>query len=209
MINGPYNDWGQVGGYFDGDGSSDFKIGKRVVFVRLHFTDNYRPQLENVEQFLGSQGVRTEAVSDTLAGASRLGIGQFRSVREMAVKMLPYTFKKRRELQAILDYFDNGITGNQLIEAMNKSVKDGNRVGKIRKADIPFTREEGRRLDKTEKMMRAREMIAKNQKLSNQTLERIRAGIISGEYTNGELAKKYGVDPSTISRAVFGRTDWG
>jgi len=35
LVEGSYKDWKQVAGYFDGDGSSDFKIGKRVVFVRL------------------------------------------------------------------------------------------------------------------------------------------------------------------------------
>jgi len=62
--------------------------------------------------------------------------------------MLPYTFKKREELQAILDYFDNKTTGTQLIGMINESVEDGNRTGKIRKVDIPFTRQEGRLLTK-------------------------------------------------------------
>ncbi len=144
-----------------------------------------------------------------LTGAWRLGIGRFESVHEMALRMLSHVFKKRRELQAIVSYLENKITGTWLMEKMNESVEEGNRTGKIRRVDIPFTREEGLLFDKTEKGLRAREMGERNQRLLNKTLERIRSKIISGEATNGELAKRYGVNPSTISRAVFGRTDRG
>jgi hypothetical protein len=200
-----YTDWKQVAGYFDGDGSSDFKIGKKIIFVRLHFTENYRPQLEAVQKFLNSQGIETETITDTLRGASRLSAGRFVSVREMAIRMLPHTFKKREELQAILDYFGNRITGTQLIGAMNRSVRLGNRTGKIRIADVPFTREQGQSLDKAEKAAGSRRRGINNQILSDEVLEQIRSDYIGGVATNGELAKKHGVRPATISRAVFGR----
>jgi len=127
----------------------------------------------------------------------------------MALKMLPHSFKKREELKAILDYFDNRITGTQLIEVINRSVEEGNRTGRIGKADIPFTREEGQPLDKAEKAEHAREMGMKNQVLSGEVLERIRSDYIAGVATNRELAKKYRVTPSTISRADFGRNSRG
>jgi len=204
-MEGSYEDWKQVAGYFDGDGSTDLKIGKRVIFMKFTFTDNYEPQLRAVDKFLKHQRIETERISSTQNGASRLGVGRYEGTREMAVEMLPHVFKKRTELQAVLDYYDNRITGTQLIEVMNRSVRIRNRTGKIRMADVPFTREEGQELDKVEKGNNAREMGLKNQLLSDDVLEQIRLDIISGRATNGELAKKYGVNPSTISRAVFGR----
>ena len=76
MTDSQYDDWRQVAGYFDGDGSSDFKIGKRVVFVRFHMVDNYRPQLEAVKSFLNGQGIRTETMHGITGDTPKLGIGQ-------------------------------------------------------------------------------------------------------------------------------------
>jgi hypothetical protein len=46
--------------------------------------------------------------------------------------MLPHAAKKRIELKAILDYYDDRITGDQFVDTMNRLVLAGERTGKYR-----------------------------------------------------------------------------
>ncbi len=50
-------------------------------------------------------------------------------------------------------------------------------------------------------------MITANTILTVDLIDKIRESLLSGEATNGELARKYGVSPATISRAMYGRND--
>jgi hypothetical protein len=54
-----YNGWRQVAGYFDGDGSVTVHIGKLTLDFGLQFTDNYHPQLEQLQYFLETHQVKT------------------------------------------------------------------------------------------------------------------------------------------------------
>lgn len=181
------------------------RLGKRVLHPNPSFCDNYRSQIEMLRDFLVSQGLSVHGTSYDRGGAWKIGVAQAESVRNMAFLMLPHLYKKRKEVEAILDYLDNRITGTKLAEVFNESVIAGNRTGRVGAVDIPYTRQEGQTASKKEQAERARMMESENQKLSSEVLERIRTDIISGIATNGELAKKYGVAPATISRAVFGR----
>lgn len=204
-----YGDWRQVSGYFDGDGSVDFDPGKWVLFPRLSFSDNYRPQLDMLKVFLVSQNVKTWNMFHDTCGAWKFGVAQAESLHIMASMMWPFCFKKRNEMKAILDYLDNKITGSQFVEVLNESVRVGNRTGKIRFLDVPYRRDEGHMLRKIEAANHARGMGMRNRLLNDDEVEEVRRSVISGEATNGELAKKYGVRPATISRAVFGRSKRG
>jgi hypothetical protein len=143
-----YTDWKQVAGYFDGDGSPDFLVGRTVLYPNLDFVDNYRPHIMMVRRFLMSQGLSVHKTNYDKGGAWKIGVAEEDSVRKMASEMLPFLSKKADEVKAILDYFDNKITGNQLAEAFNEKVKQGSRTGKIRVLDVPYTRAEGQRLGK-------------------------------------------------------------
>jgi hypothetical protein len=200
-----YRDWKQVSGYFDGDGSADFDPGKWVLFPRLGFVDNYRPQLEMLTTFLVSQGVKPWNFHHDVSGAWKVGVSQAESLRIMASQMWSHCFKKRDELKAVLDYLDSKMTGNEFVEVLNHSVRLGNRTGGIRHVDIPYTREEGQRLRKIESAEWARAMGTKNSSLTDEEAEEVKRSLMSGEATNKELAEKYGVKPATISRIVFGR----
>ncbi len=98
--------------------------------------------------------------------------------------------------------------GSDFIEVLNESVRIGNRVGKTRVVDMPYTRVEGQALREKERTEHAYEMIRANTILTPNLIDEIRASLVSGEATNGELARKYGVSPATISRAIYGRSDW-
>jgi hypothetical protein len=156
-----YADWRQVSGYFDGDGCADFDPGKWVLHPKLLFCDNFRPHLEMLVQFLATRNIRTHALSPT-KGAWKFGVAEAESVRLMASMMWPYCSKKREEVKAVLDYLDNKITGSQLIEVFNQSVRIGNRTGIIRVADMPYTREQGQALRKEKRTEHALRMITVN-----------------------------------------------
>jgi len=123
--------------------------------------------------------------------------------------MLPHLFKKREEIKAIVDYLESRITASQMVEVFNESVRIGNRVGRIRILDIPYTRKEGQALGKAAVSEQSKRLCIKNRILSDEAVEQIRQAIISGTASNGDLAKKYGVSPATITRAVFGRSQFG
>ncbi len=206
---GSYNDWKQVAGYFDGDGCADFDAGKWVLHPKLSFSDNYQPHILMIRDFLRARDIVVWGLFHDVGGAWKVGVGQARSVRKMAVRMCPYLFKKRAEVKAILDYLDDRISGTQLVNVFNESVRSGNRTGRIRRLNIPHTRGEGQRLRRIESANQARMMGVRNQILPDNVLEQIRRDLTTGVATNSELARKWGANPSTISRAVFGRSERG
>jgi hypothetical protein len=64
----------------------------------------------------------------------------------MARKLTRYCTKKRPELEAVIDYYSNRITGDEFVGIMNSFVASGERTGKIREGGPPFTLLEGREL---------------------------------------------------------------
>jgi len=204
-----YSDWKQVAGYFDGDGTNNFVPRKHVVHPNLGFCDNYLPHIRMLRDFLVCRDIKTWTLFHGPGEAWKFGVGQAESVYRAATSMLPYLFKKREEVGAMVDYLDNRITANQMVEVFNESVRIGNRVGKIKTVDIPYTRKEGQVLGKEAVSEHSKKLCVTNRILSDEALEQIRQAIISGTASNGELAKKYGVSPATITRAVFGRSESG
>ena len=53
----------------------------------------------------------------------------------MAKAMTPHTVKKRRELQGVLDYFQDKLTGDEFVQMMNSEVASGQRTGKLREKE--------------------------------------------------------------------------
>ncbi len=204
-----YSDWKQVAGYFDGDGTNNFTPRKWVIHPNLGFCDNYLPHIKMLRDFLVCLDIKTWALFHGPGEAWKFGVGQAESVYVVATSMLPYLFKKRDEVRAMVDYLDNRITANQMVEVFNESVRIGNRVGKIKTVDIPYTRKEGQALGKRAVSEHSKKLCITNKILSDVVLDQIREAIISGAATNGELAKKYRVSPATITRAVFGRNESG
>lgn len=58
-----YNSWQQVAGYFDGDGAVYVSAKKFVLRIRLCFYDVGKHQLENIDQFLRSNGIVTNRMA--------------------------------------------------------------------------------------------------------------------------------------------------
>ena len=147
-----YGSWGQVAGYFDGDGTiatSDisnqpYKIGLSLVFV-----DQSIDQIANVRDFLHRHNIRTSNILKRTKGKVHMvAISEFSSVRETLRQMLPFLCKKSIETQAALEYYEGKITGNQLMSVLAREVEAGRRERKTRKVpiDVPYTLPEGRKI---------------------------------------------------------------
>ena len=120
---------------------------------------NYRPHIEMVREFGVSEDVRPWNIYLDTSNAWKIRVSRGDSVHLMATMMLPYLFKKKDEVKAVIDYLDSRITGSNFVEVLNESVRIGNRVGKIRIVDMPYTREEGQAIwEKKRTGARARSM---------------------------------------------------
>jgi hypothetical protein len=120
-LEGHYGDWRQVAGYFDADGNAAYDPGKWVLFPRLCFLDNFRPQITMVQGFLVSQEIHAWCDSQAHLGAWRIGIARAESVYKAVVMMRPYLHKKREEIVAIIDYLDSRITATRWSRSLMKA----------------------------------------------------------------------------------------
>ena len=108
--------------------------------------------------------------------------------------------KKRRELLALLDYFDGKITGDCVIALFNDEMRNGVRVGKLRASSLPYTYTDGRRAYKTSHKRNPLGMCA----LNEEDKKTVRREYLDAGSTIYQLASKYGVAPSTILLAIRG-----
>ena len=51
--------------------------------------------------------------------------------------------KKKEELQLVIEYLENRMTGNDFVRRMNQFVKMGERTGRFRNSILPMTRSKG------------------------------------------------------------------
>jgi hypothetical protein len=141
-----YDSWGQVGGYFDGDGTVYVNISSSdVLQFSLIWVDNCREQLGQLRRFLVSQGISTGEVLRRGDGVFTLHIAGPTSVLRAAKLLLPYCFKKTLELSLVIDYYENRISGTEAIDGFNSAVKRAIRAGKIRDLEMPKKYAEGKR----------------------------------------------------------------
>lgn len=125
-----------------------------------------------------------------------LRVSENQSVLRAARNMLPYSSKKAGELEALVKYKENTIDGNQAIGVFNRMVTEGERIGKIRVVDLPYTYDEG--------ILAARE--SHRIKLAKLTLGD--QSVIQTRRHEGDrvhaLAKEFGVSDKTIRKALRG-----
>jgi hypothetical protein len=103
-----------------------------VLRFTLVWVDNSHGQLAQLRTFLQSSGIALGRVLKHGNGAYMLQIASPKSVLAAARLMLRFCFKKNRELQAVIDYYKNRITGTELLSIFNEMVRHRVRLGKIR-----------------------------------------------------------------------------
>jgi hypothetical protein len=85
-----------VAGCFDGDGSVNVYVNKLTLDFGLQFSDNYRPQLEQLHHFLENHGVRAGHICKNPREMMYvLLVSDDISVMKVAKMLLPYCSKKK------------------------------------------------------------------------------------------------------------------
>lgn len=196
-----YRSWSTLAGYFDGDGTVEFAIHPFTLQVRLAFDENWKPQLEGVRQFLELRGIRCGVVRRKDGyNTWHVVVSNIVGVVMMAKKMLPYSAKKQVELKAVLDYYDDRITGDQFVEVMNKLVLAGERTGKNRGRGPDFTYSHGVLESRTRG---ERKRVAKRTlQVPVEVAKRIRLDREEKSLTLLELSRRYRLSIPVIKRAL-------
>jgi len=160
----------------------------------LSFSDNWKEQLEQIREFLSARGIKVGKVRRNGNAAKVFEVAEIASMRLMASEMLRSggIFKKRRELELLLDYYEDKITGNEVIEAFNEEVRLGIRTGKIREPDVPYTHTDGFARGRYASRFEQRKL---NPAQTKELLAEYLATKVTGKY----LAQKYEISRATVS----------
>lgn len=192
-----YRKWEQVSGYFDGDGTVVVRAQMFTLEFGLQFADGYQLQLDRLKSFMNERRVLTgEVTKHSYEEMYVLRVSEDKAVLRAARNMLPHSCKKAAELEALVKYMQNEIDGNQAIGIFNQMVREGERIGKIRTVDLPYTYDEG--------IAAAHE--SHEAKLAKLTVED--HGAIQSRQRAGErvivLAEEFEVSEKTIRKALSG-----
>lgn len=123
------------------------KLRKFVVIFYLHWVDTSEPHIQQLQAFLQAHGISAGRIYRLKSQhAYSLRISKTSSVLEVAKRLMHLTYKKRSELQIVIDYYTNHITGNEAVARMNAEVVSGSRSAGLVKADLPLARTEGKKL---------------------------------------------------------------
>jgi len=198
-----YTSWQQVAGYFDGDGSVTCYPGKWTIAFYLEWADQCRVQLEQLNFFMFRMGIKTGRVHKLSASEGCITrICEVPSVVETADRMLPHSFKKREELQLIIDYRQRGIiTGDEVIRKLNDLVQTGKRERHRppRRSIMPWTFEDGLHMSK---QRGGRMNKDKGRVLTDEQVASIREKRKLFGLTFSQLAQMFGVSRDTIRRSI-------
>lgn len=195
-----YQSWREVAGYFDGDGCVGFTVGGYVLRFQLSWADNSIGQLTQLRSFLVSRKIRVGNI--TRSEAQRLEIGAQDAVLQAVIQMIKYSGKKSYELTIARDYLLNRISGSEAIERLNNAVIAGNREGKIRHVNIPWTRVEGKAI---EHRIAVEKSVDKNTKLTSEMVEGILSEYRPYKISQAKLATKYGISRTSVARVLKGK----
>jgi hypothetical protein len=197
-----YTTWEQVAGYFDGDGSVLVYVRTYTIYFTVEWTDTSLPQLDQIKGFLRRNAVYTSPRINVQKGkytSYSLQVSFQDSILRLAKCLWKYSFKKRNELRAVINYLENKITANQAIEVFNQAVTEGTRAGIIRKVTIPYIRREGLRMARVEAGRKAG--IARST-LSPEQIAEVKHKRADLHKTIRELAAEYHVSTNVILRAL-------
>ena len=201
-----YDNWCAVAAYFDGDGS--VFISKRqphILGFVLEWSDNFRPQLTQLKEFLTTRGVVTgEVKRRKVENLHRLRVSSWKSVLKVGRAMLATRcmFKKRRELTAVVSYLGGDTTGNEVFSVLNDEVVRLQRVSKKRYAlDLPLSHPEGLLISRERIVMGAQKSSKLRAVLTRLQVDEIRERHDLG-ISQTKLAGSYGVSRTTIAKAL-------
>jgi len=207
-----YHSWRQVAGYFDGDGNigiSDVSNRPYKISLSVVFTDQSIDQIANVRDFLRNNGVKTRNTLKTSKGTANIVVvGGFESVKKILKAMLPYLCKKENEVKAVIDYFEDRITGNELMTILRQEVEAGRRERRPHQValNVPYTRSRGLALMKANRKARLRDAFGRfRSKVTPEDFARIREEHFEQGKQQTDLMSKYPQYSKETIRRVLGR----
>ena len=207
-----YKSWEQVAGYFDGDGNisiSDLSNQPFKLSLSVIFTDLSSEQISMIRTFFVNRGIRTSNILRTSKGTAHMvAISTYEGVLAALKAMLPYLFKKANEAQAVIDYYEGKIRGNDLVVLFEHEVAAVRRERRPRKVkiDVPFTFAEGDRLMKEGRKVKLRDAIGRYRaKVTPEDYERIREEFFNQHKPLHELVRSYPRYARETIRRILGR----
>ncbi|MDE1852248.1 MAG: hypothetical protein KGI38_00705 [Thaumarchaeota archaeon] len=192
-----YTSWTAIAGFFDGDGSVDVDAREYTLHWVLSFSDNWLGQIQQIREFLAGHGIRVGKPRRVGIGGWTCEVKEISSLKTMAMEMLRSggIYKKKRELQLLVDYYSDKVSGTEVLEAFNSEARLRIRVGKIRSTDMPYTHSEGLERARYASRFERRGLNAtETQNLINEYLTK---GV-----TGKSLARKYDISEATVSRLL-------
>jgi len=193
-----YQDWRQVAGYSDGDGSNHVYYSRFTLRFAVTWCDSSLQQLLQLRRFIISREIRPAPKITFTSGAHVLVIGNQKEVLKTAQELLPFVFKKRDEFQTIVDYLEDRITGTEVFKRFkilqDLGIREKSRYPSNGEIDIPYRRSEGQILGKATggrpRILNMAQIgeIQYGRKTLGETLER--------------LAAQFGVSTSTVKSAL-------
>ena len=207
-----YEKWEQIAGYFDGDGTvalSDLSNLPYKLSISLVFVDQSYDQVKNLRDFLLKNGIRTSNIlKHYKLSAHLLAVSEYESVKKVLREMLPFLCKKENEARAALDYLENRITGNDLLQVFQEEVEAGRRERRPQRVskDVPYIRSEGLEVMKARRSENLRDAFGKfRSKITSEDFERIRTLHFEEGKRLAEIARMYPqYARETIRRALGG-----
>ncbi|MBI3022164.1 MAG: hypothetical protein HYY68_00375 [Thaumarchaeota archaeon] len=176
---------------------------KFVVSFILKWADQSLSQIQQLRTFLVSHGVQTSPKVVFSRGCHQVIVARRDALLEATRRMLPHSFKKKGELQTILDYYNDAITGTDVWKRFAETVRHGDRERSnrwfLRAHHIPYTRSEG---DEAAELLRTGKSAKSRRILSSGQIERIKIDHCDFGVPLVKLAKLHKVSKSTIWNAI-------
>ena len=208
----PYSSWRQVAGYFDGDGNYSitdlsnrpFKLGLQAIF-----TDQSYEQVFMFRTFLVHRGIVPSNMLKTSKGTAwMIAIGTVAGVLRASIAMLPHLYKKANEARAVIEYYEDRITGNQLVAVFQEEVlaQRRERRNHVVKVDVPYTFLEGDGIMRERRRQRIRTALEVTRaRVTRADFESIRQGHFRDGKRISELQRAYPQYSRETIRRILGR----
>ena len=122
--------WDYLAGFFDGDGSINFLLqrNRNVLDFSLDIYQEDASVLRSLRAFLESEGIMGAEIRMSHR-AYEIRWRNKKSILRIATNLVDRTVVKRQQLQAIIDYLESRITGDDFVRVMNeKWFRGGERV---------------------------------------------------------------------------------
>jgi hypothetical protein len=208
----PYDNWGKIAAYFDGDGNLSFSDTSNQPYklsLAIVFTDQSYEQIQMIKEFLNRNGVITSNILRTSVGTAwMVVVSRHDHVLRTMKELLPHLFKKAIEIGAAIDYYEGRITGNQLQAVFCREVEAGRRERHPRKVriDVPFTYPEGDSMMRARRKENIRATIARTRpKVTRKDYEEIRRKHFELGFTLIALTGLYPQYARETIRRILGR----